>query len=64
MCTSEANEGGSDFCLSDNGKYIYAINSAEIRCYELKNLVLKFRIPTEEYMESIFLMNGHLYFGG
>ena len=27
-------------------------------------MVLKLRIPTEEYMESIHVMNGSIYFGG
>lgn len=43
---------------------IFSINSLEIRAFELKGLKLKYRIPTENYMEGIFSVGNNLYFGG
>ena len=45
VASSHANEGGNDFCISEDGKMLLSIKDKEIRGFDLRGLKLIYRIP-------------------
>jgi WD40 repeat protein len=64
IASSVTSDGGTEFCLANNGETLIAINNLQIKVYASRNLELRYTIVTEEFMESLHSIDNHIYLGG
>ena len=57
-------DGGHNFCFTSSGKSLVSIHDQEVRVYEIKGLVFKQGIKTDDYLESVYSYGDMVLFGG